>query len=66
MLNGHLRSLTHLVENIIAIFWCKFGISNNKIDLDIVYISCFGVNIKQISVMVGFGMNFAIIICYML
>ena len=46
MLNGHLRSLAHLVEMVIAIFWL-FQATNS---LNIVYITCFEIYIKQNSV----------------
>ena len=49
VLNGHVRSLTHLIEMIIAIFWYKF-VFQKTISLDVVNILCFEVYVNQNSV----------------
>ena len=49
VLNGHLRSLSHLVEMIIALFWYKFVFQTTN-SLDMVNIPRFEKHINQNSV----------------
>ena len=49
VMNGHLRSLTHLAEIIIAIFWYKI-VFQTTASLDMVNIPCFEIHINQNSV----------------
>ena len=49
VLNGHLGSLTHLVEMIIAMFWYSFVFQTTN-SLDMVNNPCFEIYINQNSV----------------
>ena len=57
VLNGHLRSLTHLVEMIIALFWYKFIFQTTN-SLDKVNIPCFEKHINPNSVYSQFQNEF--------
>ena len=49
VLNGHVRSLRHLIEMIISIFWLKFVFQTTN-SLDMVNIPCFEIYVNQNSV----------------